>query len=696
MGPLLNDTSWARQAFLISGASRYLDIVDQQNRTVSSAQFKFTDTALGGNFAINPPAQFTKYADLKPQNISRLSAGKGMGRYYSEAIDDNSQIIYMRFGVPKFNSLTQFFTSFYNTGAGQLARTGRAMGAFYLIGRAAGFVVSVMNWRIIGLQLLGIMGRFVLEKPSSRFYYLKPTMPIYWNMVQTIVNQWAVNRGIVPRLAGSDAQAKLGDQYQFDDAAKANLHALLPSIFNKDGSIDVYAAATRAQRLQRLQMKVLQQAYNADQFDLTQKIQQIFGSSISDPGATDHLTYMSRWVGIQMGSPQQPGTDPNVPSGNDAIESVDNTEAGNRGFLEFLGAEMDDGGAFAGFRVNATGPVAESFSSQVVESELAQKLNSISSESRSKVFDFAGGNIAGGAFGAVIQGIGSAIHDTVTGVMDSLNVSGLASLAGSAFVDIPKRWDSSQAQMNRSTYTINLVSPYGNPISQLMNLYVPLAMLLAGALPRSTGKQSYTSPFILELYDKGRAQVRLGMIDSLTITRGTGNTGFSKDGHALGIEVQFSVVDLSSVLHLPITQGFDFSNTETGINLGTGAGAIGGGILGAGAAGVPGAAAGAAGGAAAGAVVGGALGAGVDLAANVVKSVNGIFDEDTVFTDYMAVLAGMEVTDQIYGWRKFKNNLTKVMTNWETWLSPAHFASFVGDTTPMRTVSAVFKGTARR
>ena len=54
---------------------------------------------------------------------------------------------------------------------------------------------------------------------------------------------------------------------------------------------------------------------------------------------------------------------------------------------------------------------------------------------------------------------------------------------------------------------------------------VPLSMLLAGALPKSTGKHSYDAPFLVEIYDKGKAQTRLGIIDSISITRGVGRLG---------------------------------------------------------------------------------------------------------------------------------------------------------------------------
>jgi hypothetical protein len=192
VSPLIKDRYWVRNAFLVT--QEQLNAVDQENRYFTSVSLNFTDTTPGGNLAINPLPQFTRFTDpnalvslgnrIKSSSQDRYSAylgSKGMGRYYGEAFDQNQQIIYMRFGVPAFNSMTQFFTGFYNTSAGNLARTGRGTSIFYSIGKAAGFVVSILSWKLLAVHLLGVGLRFAMGKPSSKFYYLKPTMPLYWN-----------------------------------------------------------------------------------------------------------------------------------------------------------------------------------------------------------------------------------------------------------------------------------------------------------------------------------------------------------------------------------------------------------------------------------------------------------------------------------------------------------------------------------
>lgn len=701
VSPLIKDRYWVRNAFLVT--QEQLNAVDQENRYFTSVSLNFTDTTPGGNLAINPLPQFTRFTDpnalvslgnrIKSSSQDRYSAylgSKGMGRYYGEAFDQNQQIIYMRFGVPAFNSMTQFFTGFYNTSAGNLARTGRGTSIFYSIGKAAGFVVSILSWKLLAVHLLGVGLRFAMGKPSSKFYYLKPTMPLYWNAVNSIVNQIAVNRGIVPRIGGA-GQSALNNNYEFSKDELNNLHSLLKDVFKKEGGVDVMALATRAQRLAIRRQKIMSQIFEESSNmnlrrsmdDLSKQVQLGMNQQLVDQRPS-HADYLSKWF---QASQSQPKPTSETPSDSATVESYLSQNSDNTGFGEFLEAELNDGAAFAAFRVNYTGSQNESFSNSVGESELANKINSMSSSSRSTTFDFAGGNLSDNPIAKVVGAAMGAVKDTLAGIADGTVLSGLAALGGAAFVDIPKHWQSATANLARANYTVTLESPYGNPISQLTNIYIPLAMLLAGVLPISTGKQSYTSPFILELYDQGRCQTRLGIIDSLSITRGVGNLGFNTQGHAMAIEVNFSVIDLSNIVHMPIVSGFSLDGMQTGISAGSVGGAIAGGAVG----GVVGAA----GGAVVGGAVGAAGGAASDAVRNVVQSINQIFDEDSLYSDYLAVLSGMSLSEQIYQLKKFKRNLTKTLADWDNWTSAANFASFVGDSIPGRLATIFYKGVVR-
>ena len=127
----IKDNEWLRQSFIFDtrGISQKTSELFKEISTFTTASNKFTDTTLGGNFCINPPPQFTRYAD--PKIIPLTKASKGQGRYYSEAIDDNGQRVTMRFGLPEFNSMDRFFTSFLDPGMAALARRGEAGGILY-------------------------------------------------------------------------------------------------------------------------------------------------------------------------------------------------------------------------------------------------------------------------------------------------------------------------------------------------------------------------------------------------------------------------------------------------------------------------------------------------------------------------------------------------------------------------------------
>lgn len=694
IGRMLKDKQWVKRSFLIGRS----DLVEDEAvfRYFTTAALKFNNTSPGGAQEINPLPQFTRNCDISPPGPNRSGDGE-LGIVYSEVYDDNAQRIHMRFGVPNFNSLTTFFSGFYNVSAGRIARTGRGPGLAFTIGKTVGMVVPLFFPVAIIATLAGYAGRFFLDKPSSKYYSLKPTMPLYWHAVQTIVNMIAVNRGIVPRLFGDDeTKKKLAGQYEWGDQYSLeakNLHKIAPDIFTESGSINVHSFATKYQRLERAQQRLIEAAAAKDSANPLKTLMSALNpTTLLKAKQPNWDKYIKAWYeGPNLGSS---GT-VNKLGDLGSSETLDKSAlAKDPSFLDFYTSEVDDGSAWVTFRVNYTGTASESFSNSVGDPEIKGTLDGMSAKGRQSNFNFMGGNIDGGMIDAVLGATVGAAKNLLAGFAEGVGVAGLGILAGGAFVDIPKIWQSSMAQLNRTSYTMHLAVPYNNPICQFIGIDVPLAMILAAALPLSTGRQSYTSPFLCEIYDRGRAQTRLGIIESLSITRGTGNMGFMPDGTAMGIDVNFTVADLSSVMHMPITSAFNMNATDSLGNLGAALGGVAGGVVGS-AAGPVGTVTGATTGASGGEIFGKGAGFVVDSGAAAISTIGSLFDDETVFTDYMAVLSGMGLRDQIYKLPKLKMRLTRVATDWDTWLSSSNYASIMADSISGRLLSIAYTGTAK-
>ena len=72
------------------------------------------------------------------------------------------------------------------------ARLGRVPLSF-LLGKVAGIYVGL---RLLPLFLVGMAAKFLLNRGSSKYYSLKPTMHSYWKRVDLIANSFAVNTGL--------------------------------------------------------------------------------------------------------------------------------------------------------------------------------------------------------------------------------------------------------------------------------------------------------------------------------------------------------------------------------------------------------------------------------------------------------------------------------------------------------------------
>lgn len=657
----ISDDSWVKQSFMISdsGFDDKFNKYDKLNRYYTSASMKFTSTKLGNNIGINARAGFTPYADIRQgrkfSSFRKPTVGSirncGMGRYYSEAIDDPSQTVFLRFGVPQFNGLLNFFARAYDANMTTLAKTGRGLGFFYNLGKAAGTYAGMVQFPPIALAVfLGNVTSAVFGRPTTKFYTLKPTMHMYWSAVNILVNSMAINRGLVPKILRNDKNQKLGGHpFELDTEYLKQLGRLMPDMFTglRDDVyyIDVFAIASKAQRTaNRVFLAEYEAAKNDDEsmyVGYLQKRNEVISTDMINTGVVSNLfnwvndkLMFSDWYSAKTESGKSangqettilkesqteldPRIDPDSKEGGQVEEPKD-------GFWKYFDAEFRQGSQFAVFKVDNTGSISESFSNVTTESELSQKLNSTASQIRDIRFSMADGNLVDSFVTNAIGAVAGAATDLALGAISGVTFGMsdfLQGLASAGYIDIPKHWQNSNAKLPGGSYKIRLISPYGNVMSQMQNIYIPLCMLLAGTLPMAAGRSAYGSPMLCQLYDRGRCQIKLGIIESLSITRGTSNLPFNLKGNALALDVSFNVVDLSSIMHMPLTTSGMFGN-----------------------------------------------------------NVEMTLDDDNILTDYLAVLAGQDLYSQFFAIPKAKMRLAKNMLRLNRLTSPAEWASATHDT----------------
>lgn len=678
---MVRDSNWVRKSFLLSGQK-----ADEETsvwRTWSTAYSKYVDTSLGGNFAINQLPQFTRYADLRTKGLSRdalrsknqsSASMSGMGRYYSEAIDDTAQLIHMRFGTARFNSLISFFTNFYDHEAGMLAREGRVPFSFYAAKIATTIVTLPLQVVVTLFSATNTAINFFTGRPRSKFYYMVPAMAMYWNRVNFMCNNIAATMGLVMRGFDNEAAVKNSELRMTDETAETKDYKTFGwenygDVWQESGQVDMFQVANRAKRKENVQRKEIEKIIgSSDASNLSKRLRNFYmNGSVNDPGGMSTRDYlkahhnsilgntanmMTDAVGEAINKTSTAGTttseaDAKLASGDvkqdlytklsrdteDNVAIIPGALANAYKPVDSFVADFAEGSQFVTFRVDSQGPVSESFSNSFQQSQIQQRMNQISSTASELRFSAANGNLG-------IPGVDQLIQlatNVVTGGLDAIGFDSLIALAGQALVDIPQHYESSSTQFPSSNYTLELRAWSGNKICIFSQLIVPTVMLLAAALPMSTGLQSYSAPFLCELYSQGRNQIRLGMIKDLTISRGEGNVGWTRNHQPLGINISFSVADMSTVMHAPIDVGFKPLNP-----------------------------------------------------------LKGLFDEDNAFSDYMSVLGAASMADMIYPSRKLAVRWTQKKLNFSSYWSMSRISNNIANNRTVQSLGAIVTPVAAR
>jgi hypothetical protein len=261
----------------------------------------------------------------------------------------------------------------------------------------------------------------------------------------------------------------------------------------------------------------------------------------------DILTILSRknWYDETATNPASPTTD-------EILQKLSKGEFYEKsiwdGMSDGVSLGLTEALRYIGFRVEKSVDSTETASNQTKETEIAAMVNQQVAAGRSR-------NLMANLLSGGLEKVAEGVSEFATGVAQQLKITGIAEVTkGSGFIDVPEIWASSSFNKNYS-FEIELRSPYGDPFSIFYSLYVPLALLIAGAFPRSVGQNAYTSPFIVRAFCQGMFAIPLGIIDSITIRRGAQEYGWADGAGSMlptQINVSFTIKDLSPVMHVAI------------------------------------------------------------------------------------------------------------------------------------------------
>lgn len=134
-----------------------------------------------------------------------------------------------------------------------------------------------------------------------------------------------------------------------------------------------------------------------------------------------------------------------------------------------------------------------------------------------------------------------------TGLLDKLK-EGVVTVSSGGKMYFPELWSDSQYSPSYDV-NIKLRSPDKDKLSLYLNIMIPLLHLIALTAPQQLGANGYQSPFLIRGYYKGFFNINMGIITSLSITKGDKGK-WTADGLPTQIDISMNLKELYNVLSL--------------------------------------------------------------------------------------------------------------------------------------------------
>lgn len=214
------------------------------------------------------------------------------------------------------------------------------------------------------------------------------------------------------------------------------------------------------------------------------------------------------------------------------------------------------------FYMDGMDSISESFSNSTAESSIASALNGYSDTANELKFLF---GEKGSVFSSLLSNATSAISTATSSlsklagniggsVVQSLAKDGINTIVNGGKIMFPQIWSDSSHDTSYSI-TLKLRSPDNDSLSIFLNVIKPYCKILTLTLPRlmegdkTNGLDSngYKSPFLVKAYSKGLFGVDMGMITSLSVTKGA-QCCWNDDGLPTQIDINLDITDLYSGL----------------------------------------------------------------------------------------------------------------------------------------------------